>query len=118
MQLYPTDEKVIDQIMGIIHTLSKTKYHTNNDGQYRRRDKPFSQREKMCLYAYGEIKWFYNCLGHRFGDELAIIRPDGFNAWYDYGVLHRDDGPAVIYPDGTLGLYKDGQKYVPQMKKL
>lgn len=30
----------------------------------------------------------------------AVIFPDGRQGWYRNGQLHRDDGPAIIRPDG------------------
>jgi len=43
-------------------------------------------------------------------DGPAIIRPDGRQEWYRNGQCHRDDGPAVIYPDGRQYWYLDGKK--------
>lgn len=36
---------------------------------------------------------------HREGGP-AVVYPDGMQRWYRHGRLHRDDGPAVIYPNG------------------
>lgn len=33
-------------------------------------------------------------------DGPAIIHPDGYKAWYRYGKRHREDGPAVEHPNG------------------
>jgi len=33
-------------------------------------------------------------------DGPAVIRPDGTQYWYRNGQFHRDDGPAIIRPDG------------------
>jgi len=32
--------------------------------------------------------------------------------YYRNGKLHRDDGPAVIRPDGTQEWYKEGKLYI------
>ena len=34
---------------------------------------------------------------------------DGHQAWYKDGTLHREDGPAIIYPDGHQEWWKDGK---------
>jgi hypothetical protein len=41
-------------------------------------------------------------------DGPAIICPDGRQYWYQNGNLHRDDGPAVIYPDGEQEWHLNG----------
>ena len=33
---------------------------------------------------------------------------NGTQYWYKNGMRHREDGPAVIYPDGQQEWYKDG----------
>lgn len=35
-------------------------------------------------------------------------------AWRMNGKLHRDDGPAVIYPDGTKEWWLNGKKVTEQ----
>ena len=34
-------------------------------------------------------------------DVPAIIAPDGYKAWYFNGQNHRENGPAVEYSDGA-----------------
>ena len=41
-------------------------------------------------------------------DGPAVIYPDGRQEWYRNGHLHRDNGPAAIYPDGTQYWYRNG----------
>ena len=41
-------------------------------------------------------------------DGPAIIYSDGSKVWYKNDKLHRDDGPAVIYSDGSKTWYKNG----------
>ncbi len=48
----------------------------------------------------GTKEWRVNGKLHR-EDGPAVIYPDGAEMWYQYGSLHRDDGPAIILPDGT-----------------
>ena len=40
----------------------------------------------------------------------AAIYPDGTQCWYRNGQRHRDDGPAIIHPDGTEIWCQDGQR--------
>lgn len=37
-----------------------------------------------------------------------VIGLDGTVRWYVDGQLHRDDGPALTYPDGTGYWYRNG----------
>lgn len=40
-----------------------------------------------------------------------IIDSAGTERWYKDDILHREDGPAVIYKDGTEYWYKDGMRH-------
>ena len=40
-----------------------------------------------------------------------IIEADGYEYWLLNGVLHRTDGPAMIYPDGEQRWYLNGKRY-------
>lgn len=35
----------------------------------------------------------------------AVIHSDGYQAWYLNGLRHRDGGPAVVYPEMKLEAY-------------
>lgn len=39
----------------------------------------------------------------------AIIFPDGTLEWYKFGKLHREDGPAVCFRNGTKEYYINGK---------
>ena len=43
--------------------------------------------------------WYLNGLIHR-EDGPAVIWDDGTKMWYKRSRLHREDGPAVVYDDG------------------
>ena len=46
---------------------------------------------------------------HSYDDQPAIIRDNGKTRfWYRNGVIHREDGPAVIWADGTQDWMIDG----------
>lgn len=46
---------------------------------------------------------------HSIGDEPASILGDGTRKWYSYGQLHRENGPAIEYPNGDRDWYCDGK---------
>ena len=46
-------------------------------------------------------------------DGPAIVYPDGPQAWYRNGQLHRDDGPAVVHSNGEQHWYRAGQRVPP-----
>jgi hypothetical protein len=41
----------------------------------------------------------------------AVIRPEGDKRWYQFGKLHRDDGPAIIRPDGSKEWFRYGKHH-------
>ena len=43
-------------------------------------------------------------------DGPALIYPDGAQHWYLNGKRHREDGPAAIYPNGTQYWYRNGKE--------
>ena len=47
---------------------------------------------------------------HREGGP-AIIYPSGTGLWYQNGVLQREDGPAVIWADGRKEWWLNGVLY-------
>jgi hypothetical protein len=49
-------------------------------------------------------KWFLNGKLHR-EDGPAIEYPDGSEEWYLNNKLHREDGPAIDHSDGTKKWY-------------
>ncbi len=52
--------------------------------------------------------WYQDGELHR-DDGPAIIEPDGTQHWYQHGELHRDDGPARIWLDGKQHWYQHGK---------
>jgi hypothetical protein len=46
-------------------------------------------------------------LPHR-EDGPAIVYPDGTQLWYRNGQRHRDDGPSEVFPDGKQFWYQNG----------
>ena len=54
--------------------------------------------------------WYRDGIRHR-EDGPAVIYPDGTQYWYRDGKRHREDGPAVIHPDGRQLWYKNGIRH-------
>ena len=52
--------------------------------------------------------WWTSGHFHR-DDGPAIVMPDGTAASFRYGRLHREGGPAIVHPDGTEAWYRDGE---------
>jgi hypothetical protein len=48
----------------------------------------------------GTKRWYFNDQYHR-EDGPAIEYPDGSKCWHLNGNLHRVDGPAIEYADGS-----------------
>ena len=52
----------------------------------------------------GTQYWYKDDKLHR-DDGPAVIYPDGYQAWWKDGNLHREDGPAIIYPNRRQSWY-------------
>jgi hypothetical protein len=46
------------------------------------------------------------------------IERGGTKFWYFEGDLHREDGPAIIWPDGNKRWYLDGIRFYEESKWL
>ena len=64
--------------------------------------------EKKIDPANGTIRYFLDGVLHR-EDGPAAIYPNGTKEYYKHGVLHRLDGAALIHKYGTETWYKDGK---------
>ena len=69
----------------------------------------FSKKNGWHVDRGGTKRWYLNGKRHR-EDGPAIEYPDGTKVWYLNDELHREDGPAVEYPDGTKSWYLNGKK--------
>jgi hypothetical protein len=54
----------------------------------------------------GYQAWYENGLRHR--NDGPAIEYEGFSAWYQNGKAHRLGGPAKIFSDGTKQWWIDG----------
>ena len=64
----------------------------------------------MTIDNFGNKRWFLNDELHR-EDGPAIEYKDGTKSWHLNGKLHREDGPAVEYADGTKSWYVRGTRH-------
>ena len=44
-------------------------------------------------------------------DGPAEIYPDGTEVWCHHGLLHRSDGPAMCFPNGVKRWFYHGQRF-------
>ena len=59
----------------------------------------------------GVISYYNDDFNTHREDGPAMIYPDGRQYWYINGKLHREDGPAAIYPNGTQYWYINGKRH-------
>ena len=57
----------------------------------------------------GRKEWFLNGKIHR-EDGPAVEWPNGNKYWYINGQLHREDGPAIVRTDGSKEWYLNGER--------
>ncbi len=63
------------------------------------------------VYEYGGTeKWTRLGVLHR-EDGPALIYPGISQRWYQYGKLHRDDGPAYITEAGSWEWWLNGERH-------
>ena len=60
--------------------------------------------QEIKIDKLGTARYYCNGQLHR-EDGPAIEYTNGSNSWYFHGLLHREDGPAVINADGTMIWY-------------
>ena len=54
--------------------------------------------------------WYFNDELHR-EDGPALEYADGTKVWYLNGKLHRENGPAIEFPDGSKSWFLNGSQY-------
>lgn len=67
---------------------------------------PNAIAEEMERRGYGR-SWWHNGKLHR-DDGPAVVYPKVGFEWYRDGKLHRDDGPAVQHPGGSVEWWHNG----------
>ena len=114
----------------------------NGTELYYRQGKLHRDGNKPAMMCHrGTVKYAVNGKYHRVGGEPAIVwskspyakewwlngeiqrvlKRDGTQEWFapgatdrDAGILHREDGPAVIHPNGRTEFWLDGVQYRTQ----
>ena len=57
----------------------------------------------------GTKRWFLHDKRHR-EDGPAVEYPDGTKSWYLHDELHREDGPAIEHADGSKRWFLNGKE--------
>jgi hypothetical protein len=57
------------------------------------------------------VKWLLSNGDYHREDGPAIIWADGSKEWYRYDKKHREDGPAVIWADGYTSWYTNDKRH-------
>ena len=71
----------------------------------------FSKDGEYVILDCGDRKaWYFNGKLHR-EDGPAVEWSDGTKAWYFNGKLHREDGPAVEWSDGAKEWWMNGESH-------
>lgn len=68
------------------------------------------------LDAGGKFEHGRYIVTNRIGDEHredgpAIIYPYGTMKWFQFGRLHREDGPAIVMSNGQQEWYRNGKRH-------
>lgn len=66
-------------------------------------------RQGKIIDGEGTERWFKDGLLHR-EDGPAVIKKNGYKAWYKDGLRHREDGPAMINLDGSNYYYMNDKE--------
>lgn len=65
-------------------------------------------------YENGDKLWYIDGELHRENDKPAAVFKNGVCKWYKHGKLHRESGPAVVYSNGKVEYWIDGEEcYIP-----
>jgi len=68
-----------------------------------------NNRTEMTVNPDGTKEWYQNGILHRI-DGPAVEHFDGTKEWFVNGKLHREDGPAIEHSDGSKAFYLFGEK--------
>jgi hypothetical protein len=66
-------------------------------------------RNGLEIDDFGIMRWFSNGILHRI-EGPAVIYPDGEQSWYINGKLHREDGPAMMFNNDRSYWYYHGNE--------
>ena len=66
---------------------------------------------KLHTDVFGNKRWHNSKEELHREDGPAVIWSDGTKWWYRNGKIHCVDGPAVIWPDGSKFWYRNGLRH-------
>ena len=66
-------------------------------------------KNRLIVTKDGTKRWYLNGKRHR-EDGPAVEYPNGTKRWFLNGKLHREDGPAIEYLGGTKWWYLNGKR--------
>ena len=75
-----------------------------------KRDEIPAKGECVLVESDWTISYWLNDKCHR-DDGPAVEYPNGTKYWYRNDKLHRDNGPAIEYPDGTKYWYRNDKRH-------
>ena len=67
-----------------------------------------SQEYTVTITDEGDTCWYQNGVLHRL-DGPAVEYTSGTKRWYQKGLLHREDGPAVEFSDNYVEYWVNGK---------
>jgi hypothetical protein len=70
------------------------------------------EKPTLTTRSDGTQSWYLNELLHR-EDGPAIIYPDGTQYWFLNDQLHREGGPAITWANGTQEWWVRGERVEP-----
>lgn len=69
---------------------------------------PNPQGRCVARYQNANIHWLNGEPHRNPKNGPAVVWADEYKAWHYKGKRHRDEGPAIIYPDGTKKYFVNG----------
>lgn len=67
-------------------------------------------KDGLFTFHDGTKHWYKDDNLHR-EDGPAVIYPNGARFWYINDQLHREDGPAAVHPNGNMSWFLHGVEY-------
>jgi len=70
---------------------------------------PAPEASELHISTDGTQRWYLDGLLHR-EDGPAVIYPNGGTEWWRFGLLHRERGPAIERADGSREWWRAGNQ--------
>ena len=77
------------------------------------RNKMIEYKDDTAIEYFNRIEWYKNGYLHR-EDGPAIEYTNGSKEWFINGKFHREDGPARIYSNGYKEWWLNGTRYTEE----